>query len=215
MNAFMATLVEVAEQIAWIGSAMRTSDNGSVQYSDPIFDFNRLRFRTAPLMDCESQSCWIGLFTNAVIARGFEVPPREHHEVGVESPLEVLTAVCGARYITEFRKGLVIKGLSAMLIPTQNYKDVIQWHLILGDPEKRLSYQEADTQCPNRCSLAEFDVEAIRTKRAIVGWWSESRSEAPSSSVDRSEAKEIARSIRLSGGSLRFDRLSLGTYNLA
>jgi hypothetical protein len=79
----METIIQIAQQLAWLGSAFHTSENGSVGRSEaqisartnhPPFMFN-IDFATGAL---EEKSCWHGLFSNPVIAYNFPIPRMYH-----------------------------------------------------------------------------------------------------------------------------------------
>lgn len=93
-------IVEIAQQLAWLGAALRHSlDDGlknseaeisTVQGRKPVFD---VTFSVSPLNKNES-SCWHSLFTSSVIDKGFPIAERGQ-EVGLEIPLEMMAALTG------------------------------------------------------------------------------------------------------------------------
>lgn len=226
-QAFGDAIVEVMQQVLWLGAAFRTSDSGEIQYSVPIIDVTaegqrgtmgfgafRIRFKTSPLPEHE-KICWHPLFNNPVIARGFPIPERSGNEVGLEIPIEIMAALGGARHATDYNGGLVLKGHSAMFVPVHRSADSIQWHLIRSNDESRLTYRAADGQCPNRASLKEVDYDSLQKTRAFLGWWRTAEThlgtaDAVYKNLDWSSAKEAGRSPRFSGGSLGFQSTITG-----
>ena len=215
-------IAEVIQQAVWMGAALRVSGDQRVQYS--TFELRRLSmyglgdfmviYDTSEVSK-EEQSCWLPIFTNTVIARGFPVPERRNGEQGLEVPLEIMAALGGARYVTEFEGGLVLKGYSAMFVPTKRYKQSIQWHLIRHSDEQRIIYRELRHQCPNRTMLEEVDHESLRTTRAFLGWWKSSEThlgtgDAAYDSIDWSPAGEAQRPTRFSGANLGFQTMVTG-----
>ena len=104
-----------AQQLAWIGAAFRVPDVDRLSYSDLIIkadkwpdrtDFS-FQYKTVPVPEDET-SCWHGLFTRAVIARGFPVPTRNDNEIGLELSFEMMAALDGARHAMDFEGGLVV-----------------------------------------------------------------------------------------------------------
>ena len=209
-----------------MGAALRVSDSQRIQYS--TFDLESVGVRgawdeppqfqvtygTSELSE-EEQSCWLPMFTNSVIARGFPVPQREDGEQGVEVPLEIMAALGGARHATEFEGGLVLKGHSAMFVPIERHKHSIQWHLIRYNDEERMLYSQLRKERLKRAMLVEVDHESLRTTRAFLGWWRFSEThlgtgDAAYNSIDWSPAGEAKRPTRFSGGNIGFQTMITG-----
>lgn len=166
----------------------------------------------------DEQSCWVPLFANPVIAQGFPVPRRENGEKGLEIPLEMMAALGGARHLTEYKEGLVLKGHSAMFVPTKSYGSSVQWHFIRGNDDGRMSYQELKTQSIRRSPLSEVDYESARSARTFLGWWKYAEThlgtvDAAYGDIDWSWAKEARRLIRFSGAELGFQNILTGKVN--
>jgi hypothetical protein len=150
-----------------MGAALRVSSTQQVQYSDVKLEAVggntpgqfQMSFKTAPLQEGE-QGCWYPLFVNPVIARGFPTPPREHNEVGLELPLELMAVLAGVRYAVEYESGLLLKVPLALCVPVKRHKNSIQWHFIHHDkPTTRMAYSEVKTHCPQRALLDEVTHE--------------------------------------------------------
>lgn len=212
-----------------MGAALRVSDSQRIQYS--TFDLEpvgvrdawdeppqfKVTYGTSELSEQE-QSCWLPVFTNSVIARGFPVPEREDGEQGVEVPLEIMAALGGARHATEFDGGLVLKGHSAMFVPVERHRHSIQWHLIRNSDEERMLYGQLRKERLKRAMLEEVDHESLRTTRAFLGWWKFSEThlgtgDAAYDSIDWSPAGEAKRPTRFSGGSIGFQTMITGQLN--
>ena len=207
-----------------MGAALRTSSNKRVQLSN--FDLEadtyhqrgpttevgfQVSFKTYDLPEAE-ESCWISLFSNPTIAQGFPVRKRDNEEQGLELPLEMMAALGGARHITSFEEGLVLKGFSAMFVPVKRYNDSVQWHFIFDKQGKRLSYGELTDLSSNRALLDDVSHEFLRGARAFLGWWKAAEThlgtqEAAYGNIDWSPAKEPVRPIKLSGGEIGFERV--------
>ena len=218
-------IAQVFEQAVWMGAALRVSRSQQVQYSR--FKFTKLEswaaldhlqeykvtFHTSELPE-EERSCWLPIFTNPVIAQGFPIPIREHGEQGLEIPLELMAALGGARHVTDFDGGLVMKGYSAMFVPVKIHSQSIQWHLIRR-PDKRVLYQEANSECPTRALLEEVDYQSLQNRRAFLGWWKLAEthlgtSDAAYDSIDWSPTGEARRSARISGANIGFQTMITG-----
>ena len=218
-------IVEVAQQLAWIGAALRVSDGRGIQYSQTKIIQSRgtrsngafeIQFRRRPLSKQE-KSCWYPLFSNPVIARKFPVPERRNNEIGLEIPLEIMAALCGVRHAMEYDGGLLIKGFSAMLIPMKQYSDSVQWHLVRRDNGARLPYRML---CGDRVLLDNTDCQSIMSARAFLSWWPSAESNAGTCNpnykdIDWSEAKEVGKSAKVSGGSFGFQYIVTGQLDVA
>lgn len=211
-----------------MGAALRVSGDQGVQYS--TFSLDSLGARGAVLssdfrvtfdtfeLSKEEKSCWLSIFANPVIARGFPVPKRTNGEQGLEVPLEILAALGGVRHVTEFEGGLVLKGYSAMLVPAERYKQSIQWHLIRHSGEERMLYRQLRNECLNRAMLEKVDHESLRTTRAFLGWWkfSEIHLGTEDAAYDRigwSSAGEAKRLAKFSGANMGFQTMITGQLN--
>ncbi|KAF2741748.1 hypothetical protein M011DRAFT_514110 [Sporormia fimetaria CBS 119925] len=130
-------IVELAQQIAWIGSALITSPFGDqLAYARPLIRGTsspsrfEMTFERKPLHATETAS-WLPLFCGAVIASGFPIPNRSD-EVGLEIPLELLAGIAGVRHAFEYNGGVVMKGFSHMFVPVRKEADRVQWHAIIS-----------------------------------------------------------------------------------
>ena len=218
-------VAKLVQQAIWMGAALRISKNEHVQYSNFTFSkfdiersgWSNVTYHTTELGK-EEQSCWLPLFANPVIARGFPIRERENGEQGLELPLEMMAALGGARHATDFDGGVVLKGHSAMFVPVNRYPQSIQWHLIRRSDEQRILYRELIQECPNRAMLEEVDYESLQITRAFLGWWKSSETylgtrDAAYESIDWSPAGEARRSIRLSGANIGFSKIVTGQLN--
>ena len=216
-------IVEVFQEVIWMGAALRVSSSQRVQYSTFNLEHKyaqtfEVKYNEVALSEKE-QSCWLSIFTNPLIARGFPVPERENEEQGLEIPLEIMSALGGARHVTEFQGGLVLKGHSTMFVPVKYDRDhqAIQWHLIKRHNNRRILYQELNSG-HWRAWLEEVNHEALRDTRAFLGWWKSAEihlgtGETPYSNLDWSSAGEIKRTAKFSGANIGFQTMITGQLN--
>lgn len=208
-----------------MGAALRVTGSRRVQYS--TFKFVEVGAPNASLPACfiasfatcelpnETQCCWLPIFENPVIARGFPVPVRENGEQGLEVPLEIMAALGGVRHVTDFEGGLILKGHSAMFVPVKRFHQSIQWHLIRCGDEQRILYREVNAKCPNRTTLNEVDHESLRNARAFLGWWKSAEThlgtaDAAYHRIDWSSAGEARRPASISGANIGFSHIMTG-----
>ncbi|KAF6806729.1 hypothetical protein CSOJ01_08632 [Colletotrichum sojae] len=164
----------------------------------------------------EESSCWLDLVSrDTVIARGFPVPDRDAAR-GLEIPLPILVEMDGVRHVVEFLGGVVMKGLSSMLLPISRTDDIIQWHLVSAPPDAdRLTYQAGIELCKNRALLDEVPLDSIAKSRAVVGWCRHAVSRLGSEDVaydniDYSDAKESPAVINVSSVALGIQQIGMG-----
>ncbi|GCB17283.1 hypothetical protein AAWM_00168 [Aspergillus awamori] len=183
------SIAEVGEQLAWLGCALRSSpaDSG-IAYCRPFvkrlreglvpedlglnplyvyeigFDIQTEEGNTESVNGC----CWHGLFRNPVVAEGYPTPRRPEPDPGLEIPLGLLAGLSQVRRATTFDGKTVLKGFSVMLIPTKFSNDIVMWHMLHADSDKRLSYLEAQPFAP--ISITGADLEK---SRHLLGWCSD------------------------------------------
>ena len=210
-------IVDVFQQAIWMGAALRVSSYHRVQYA--IFNLEQKHPQTFVVKYDEfalpKKSCWLSIFKNPLIARGFPVPNRENGEQGLEIPIEIMAALGGARHATQFQGGLVLKGHSAMFVPLKRYDQSIQWHLIRRSGEHRILYREVSDECPNRAMLEEVDHDALLDTRAFLGWWPCSEThlgtaDAAYNNIDWSPAGDAKRTTKFSGANIGFQTMITG-----
>ena len=208
--------------LVWFGAAFQVSSSDQLQYSQSKLHIVEQKNHTYLTVDYEKSpvhvdSCWVSLFNNPVIAQGFPVPERSNSERGLELPIELMATLGGGRHAVGFEGGLVIKGHSVAFVPTKQYEDTIQWHMVSNSDGTRLRYSDLKMHLSLRNGV---DHESIRTKRAILGWSQGAQSFLGTAGfnyegIDWSEAKEAGRSTRLSGGGLGFQSNLIGQLNFA
>ena len=211
-----------------MAAALRVSANEKVQYSEftlatlqmqgksPIAAFD-VHFRTEDLSK-EEQSCWVPLFANPAIARGFPVPERKNAEQGLEISLEMMAALGGARHLTEYNGGLVLKGYSTLFVPVECHEDSVQWHFIQGSDGKHMPYRELRERSLDRVPLASVNAETVKNKRNFLGWWISAEThlgtaDADYKSIGWTRAQAPHRPVKFSGVEIGFQSMITGKAN--
>ena len=131
-------LVEIAQAFSWICAAFRMQYTGEASYSDVMIELNnseweRLSLSLLPLdsISGDETCCWHPLFSNSVIVRGFPIPPRDN-QIGLEIEFSIMANLAAILYPLSCYDGIVMKGISSVLVPKKRIGDSIQWHLIMG-----------------------------------------------------------------------------------
>jgi len=182
-------IAEVGEIVAWLAAALRLSkDDDLINCCTPrvvfsgkpsVFDERafhdmydcEIGFDLSPDLDNKGRSgqCWLGMFRNPVVVRGFPILRRSRRNTGLEIPLDMAAGLVDAKRLHEFAGQLCLKGFSAMLTAVEAVGGVILWHLVYDATGGRVSYldtvQGHKAECP--------DVNALRSSRHMIGWCSE------------------------------------------
>lgn len=218
-------LVELAQQLAWIGAVLRSSPydeklaycKAVIQSSGSDIPCFAITFQSERLHPTENP-CWLPLFCGASIARDFPIPDRQD-EMGLEIPLEIMMGIAGVRHAVEYGGGVVMKGFSIMFVPMKRNGNRVQWHLISSpNCDTRLSYRDVLDRCQDRASLNEVDLGSLRTTRAIVGWCSAASSllgsdTANYENIDYSGAQDADTPLKFAGGTLGFQQFGVAQFD--
>ncbi|KAF7113950.1 hypothetical protein CNMCM5793_006133 [Aspergillus hiratsukae] len=191
------SIAEIGEQLAWLGSALRSSPHDSrILYCTPfvsntsVKDTSTLTLQ-APFItgiscgidfkfdDREQASppsptgqCWHHLFRNPTVVMGFPIPYRSRPGTGLEIPLNILAGLVQANQVDAFSDKLFIKGFSSLLIPTEYIRDQDEmiWHLRYNVHGDRISYLDGIGAHVGHITLADLE-----SSRHILGWCSDAR----------------------------------------
>ena len=187
------SIIEVGEQIAWLGAALRSSPYDSIAYCRPRIEDGswtvkqhqksrcdpeqekmkvlRINFSFDPKnLSADGQShgrCWYGLFRNPVVVPGFPILERDSDQYGLELPLNIIAGILQVKRAHIFEDVLFIKGYSVMLVPSKQSDGVLVWHLFYNADGSRISY--LDNKLPPLKDVGFWNLQA---SRHIVGWCS-------------------------------------------
>lgn len=195
----MASVIEVGEQLAWLGAALRTSQRqegvvyctpqilGLPQDSTFLHEF-RSRTPSTGLLFCQigfpqenipgspeimNGRCWHDVFRNPVIVRGYPIRQRIEYGTGLEMPLNIMAGLVQSQQVDQFRERTYIKGFSTMLILTRRKEDSLYWHLVYNKDGTRISYLDADEYKADQAqNIAQSELESLRH---VLGWCSEAK----------------------------------------
>ena len=193
------SIIEVGEQLAWLGAALRSSPYQGIAYCQPQIEdgprmterYYRLEYNPDQveakvltitfLFEPEDLSarghlqgtCWYNLFRNPVVVPGFPVLRRNTHYDGLELPLNMIAGLLGAKRAHIFSDVVFIKGYSAMLVPSMQSDGLLVWHVFHNADGSRISY--LDNDLPPLQDLGFWNLQA---SRHIVGWCSYAKSYA-------------------------------------
>ena len=146
-------IISVAQQLTWLTAVFRKPPDGQASYSVVVFkqiskdaEKAEKEFEIVPQalrrVRRSSNTCWLDLFTNCVIAWGFPIPERRNGEEGIELPYQLMTSQAGVMFSKTYKGGLFLRGLSTLIYPTASWANhqSVQWHIVgSGNSRARLS----------------------------------------------------------------------------
>jgi hypothetical protein len=183
----LETVKKAGHCLTWLTAAIRVSQYNEMSYSDATFK-NRTYFTPfdsdpvfqssmyfeicagdlLPLHDKEKKMCWNPSFPHSVIADGFPIPKRPEMP-GLEISFDVMTCLSGVSYPINHSRGLVLQGLTTMLVPTKlDSGDSVQWHFMHKPKGSRVTLKDVEDNCKQRHKSQ--DLQALQRNRAFLGW---------------------------------------------
>ena len=101
--------------------------------------------------------------------RGLPIPGRANDwQVGLEIEFGILANIAAILYPLDCCNGLVMKGMSCVLIPKRRVDDSIQWHVVVRSLQEKLSMEEVHPY-----NLDEFyetlDLQWLVQSKAFLG----------------------------------------------
>lgn len=192
------SIAEIGEQLSWLASALRSSPSSDqVVYCQPrvgklkAFHINTSQSgkkhqaaefhagitfivkEKGPATEVNGE-CWHNLVRNGVVAEGFPISrrPKVGRDCvkGLEIPLQMMARLAQANFVNIFLGSPILKGFSAMLIPSENQEEMIVWHLLHNKNGDRISH--LDNSVPTAKGLT---ASQLSQTRHILGWCSNAR----------------------------------------
>ncbi|KFX87483.1 hypothetical protein V494_06530 [Pseudogymnoascus sp. VKM F-4513 (FW-928)] len=186
------SVAEIGQQLAWLGAALRSSPYEvgvgfctpfvlCQSQPDPQRNFVyiarcKINFQVEkPLIQDKSGNgqCWQDMFRNPLVVKGYPILRRAGPELGLEIPLNAITALAQTKWVDTFNGKLFIKGFSTMLVPTKRTGDLLVWHHLFHNDGSRMSYLDA-----NIPHLENVSTSTLEQVRHVVGWHSKVKSYA-------------------------------------
>ena len=185
-------IVELGEQLAWMGAAVRAApDDLGLYYCSPSIyhmkvyppaagytrvtcgiDFALTRYETGSSSLGKTGKCWQALFCNPVIVEGYPIQSKPQSSMGLEIPLNIAATLGRAHRIQQFGINLFVKGFSSMLILTNFVTNIAVWHFLFNENGDHMSYTDPQTlniQDPNIPVVGTYQLQSARH---VVGWCS-------------------------------------------
>ena len=171
--------------LSWLCASLRFSPHTALSSSGvniskiPLSDDKRLEISIRPTnlaLSNGAGGCWNILFTQSVIAKGFQIPAREEGK-GLEISFRTMEKLAGILHWVEYDRGLVGEGLNTLLVPIKllGKDQAMQWHI-----EEKLASSQVGDACQYRSVTKilsshgswyrELLPERLANKRAFLGW---------------------------------------------
>ena len=189
-------LIELCEQFAWLGAALRVSPASfgiylvtpTITASKDVHANNSMPsimvhlgfIPTLPTdhglsADEIGSTCWHAMFSNPVVVSGFPILARNENEQGLELPIDMMITLAEAQFATHYDTTLILKGLCTMLVPTRRTKHSVSWHFLFNEDGKRIPYYSFRENCPDWIDTENMNVSLLeaRSLRSFVGWTSQ------------------------------------------
>jgi hypothetical protein len=187
------SVAETAEQLAWLGAALRSSPSDSqLAYCTPAIDivhvpqnrsvsqscietFYKINFvveEREENVELVNGQCWYNLFRNPVIVKGYPIPRRSEHDTGLEIPFDIMVRLAQAWHATTFGGKLFLKGFSTIMIPTKHLGDLVLWHMVFNELGNRISYTDPRIRNIPRATLKGVSLSDLKIARHVLGWCS-------------------------------------------
>lgn len=189
-------VLETAEQVAWLASALRPSpfpqgvaacrpsiadvhaSNGKeTQPSETIitgscrieFVFEHAPDRPDP-GTTRRGSCWFGLFRNPVLVTGYPIAQREALETGLEISLGFMALLVDSDTVFRVGDTMILKGFCSLLAAIEATKDLVLWHLLFNSTGERISFSDNRIGGIGKASMTDISLRDLEPRRHIVGW---------------------------------------------
>ncbi len=201
------SIAEIGEVLAWIGVALGSSkvdgivarlypsctlSNGQPSRETLTVLISNTRgssIGAEPIPDSTSKvstlpgRCWKGIFGNPVLVAGYRIPRRDDPNTGMEVSLDLMAQLVGARKISIFGGKILIKGYSAILVPTRKRGGYVFWHMISNDGSESsgnsddsdcgyISYSDNSVKTLLQQYPENLIIHDLETSRHILGWCS-------------------------------------------
>ncbi|KAK4074481.1 uncharacterized protein Triagg1_5077 [Trichoderma aggressivum f. europaeum] len=187
------SIAEIAEQIGWLAATLRSGDSHPhISLCRPeIIGFNVKNNRNmhaeedelgktfvckvevfideiVPNLPSVDGQCWMAMFNNPVIVKGYPINPREGSMpiTGLEMAWEDMIAFTHTPHHAIVGGKIVMKGFSEALIPTGVHGDIISWHYFVDESGARFPYGDPRIQ---QGMFVPSD-QLGGTCRHVIGW---------------------------------------------
>ena len=187
------SVIEVGEQFAWLGAALRSSpsnveiacckplvsgravpiQDGSGTVSNTFIEVTySVRLRERRSRELNGQ-CWQHMFRNPAIAEGFPIRRRNKLYPGLELSLGMMADLARAQRAVTFGGQLLIKGFCTLLVATKLAQDMVLWHMLYNVDGDHINYADPRVRQVLGDGPVSASSETLETARHVLGWCSD------------------------------------------
>ncbi|KAK3667545.1 hypothetical protein LTR22_001723 [Elasticomyces elasticus] len=176
-------IIEIAEQLAWLGCVCRMGLNQSLltlvkphvsqialRGDQSVSAAFSITFRPEnPKSDASNTGeCWRTLLHNQCVAKGFPISTRQRDEEGLEMPFALMIKLGGADRVTDYNGQLLVKGFEALFVPTKMTDISIVWHLVTNPKGRRISFNAF--YALKSLAVSTVCMHDVYKSRHFLGW---------------------------------------------
>lgn len=197
-------VIETLEQLSWFAATFREHHGDTIMCSfanlvpapeyrmsttsPPHLKLSILSSDLAATNTRTPSNCWMSMLRNSILACGFPSAPRTEG-LGLEVPPAIMMYLAGVTYPTQWTtssQGLIFRSCSrpdeediSILVPVQQLKNGIQWHLIRTKSPLGTLIDKEDSRFINGMmdGTTEWyktdDVDLLMRSRGFLGCWSQ------------------------------------------
>jgi hypothetical protein len=188
-------VTDIAEQLAWLAATLQLSSRnnefwdvkpGITQISvrddlgkngDLIRGTCRIVFAYETASDVfryTNGSCWLRLFADSILVRGYPALCRPIHDSGLEISLKAMAYLMRSTQVVQYEHRLLMKGFHSLLIATYIESGVVLWHVVANDrADERISYFDSRVDELGISHENAPTLRGLETARHFIGWCSE------------------------------------------
>lgn len=189
-----AALTELCQQLAWLGSALRSPLSSRLPVQAWTWDAltivrdsdspkeEPIRWSLSFQVLCDWPlnpvrlygTCWHNMFHSPVIAYNFPIRARDNGARGLEVPFDMMIKLAEAQFATPYDGTLVLKGLCTLLVPTLQTEEFVNWHF-MHTSGKRIPYHAFRKAGKEFVSITALGISQLQSGgfRNFVGWASD------------------------------------------
>ncbi|KAK5732726.1 hypothetical protein LTR17_010281 [Elasticomyces elasticus] len=180
MCAQIHVLVELAEQLAWLGASCAVSPYANkpclrqtrlaemAERSTSNHQFLKIEYETSEVNGLAD--CWKSLVRNPSIAQDFPAKARHPGFNGMEMSLDTMITLGDLWWATVYDNKFMLKGLSSAFYPIAIKAKSVLWHFVCTQNGEHLPYAAAADSCAGAEVFVGMDVSWLRSSRHFVGW---------------------------------------------
>jgi hypothetical protein len=175
-------LVDVLEQLAWLGAACSESptSNGVCYKKAVLVEQQAFAAADVPIYKigytanevAVHAQCWLQMFRNSAIACEFPSQIREDRWKGLELSGDLMLLLANTSWALVYCGKFMLKSFTSALYPVDvDLENLhVAWHFLCQLDRTYLSYNAAARGCAGQELLADHDMRWLKTSRHFVGW---------------------------------------------